>query len=95
MDWKFSDPKKEKAPPPNVMCEIDEIAESPEVKRIVGKNTGHGSEIHRFVSEVIIKVYKEKKATLEEVLGTFHMDDNLKEELAREVIRQARMKGII
>ncbi|QKR00597.1 hypothetical protein GWK48_09580 [Metallosphaera tengchongensis] len=94
MEWTVKSSKVEVKEAP--LCVVDEIEESPELRVMfqkAGVKTGHGSPAHRLVSEVIIKVYQERKETLDQVKAKW----NLKEidEILKEIERQARVRKII
>ncbi|AEB95422.1 hypothetical protein [Metallosphaera cuprina] len=91
MTWNFKSSKVEVKDAP--LCVVDEIERQLEpLFKKAGMRTGHGSEAHRLVSEVVIKVLQERKETIDDVKRKW----NLKEvdEIIREIEAEARRRGL-
>ncbi|BCS93033.1 hypothetical protein [Metallosphaera javensis (ex Sakai et al. 2022)] len=94
MSWKFKSAKVDVKDVP--LCVVDEIEESPTLRALfqrAGIKTGHGSPAHRLVSEVVIKVYQEKKESLDDVKSRWKVEGI--DEILQEIERTAREKGVI
>ncbi|MCG3110109.1 hypothetical protein L3N51_02406 [Metallosphaera sp. J1] len=94
MTWKFKSDKVEVKDVP--ICVVDEIEESPKLRELfarAGIRTGHGSPAHRLVSEVVIKVFQERKETLQDVISKWNVKGI--DEILKEIEEEARERGII
>ncbi len=97
MSWKLTNSKKVDTKL-DVKCLIDDIANSPKIKEICerkGISTGHA--IHRLVSDVIIKIFKEKGMKPSDLLSKYSKlaDENTLKELIIEIIKVANSVGEI
>ncbi|EHP70465.1 hypothetical protein MetMK1DRAFT_00009680 [Metallosphaera yellowstonensis MK1] len=93
MEWKFNTSKAK--PKPGPACLVDEIEETPKLRELfsrAGIKTGHGSPAHRIVSEVIIKVFKERKLTPREIAEKYSSVPNF-QEILLEIVKEASRKG--
>jgi len=98
MTWKITNSKVDAKL--DVKCLIDDIANSPKIKEICERNgisTGHASEIHRLVSDVIIKLFKEKRMKPSDILLKYSKlaDEKTLKELIIEIIKAANSSGEI
>ncbi|MCH1772197.1 MULTISPECIES: hypothetical protein [Metallosphaera] len=94
MAWKFKSDKVEVKDVP--LCVVDEIEESPRLRELftrAGVKTGHGSPAHRLVSEVVIKVFQEKRETLQDVKSKWNLEGI--DDILKEIETQARERGVI
>ncbi|AWR98704.1 hypothetical protein [Metallosphaera hakonensis] len=94
MTWKFKSSKIEVKDVP--VCVVDEIERSPKLRSLfqeAGLKTGHGSEAHRLVSEVVIKVFQEGKETVEDVRRKWNLNNI--DLIITEIEKEARERGVI
>jgi predicted CopG family antitoxin len=99
MSWKITN-SKISAKPDAIKCIIDDIANSEKIKEICERkdiSTGHASEIHRLVSDVIIKIFKEKRMRPSDVLLKYSKlaDEETVKELIIEIVKMADSLGEI
>ncbi len=98
MDWKITTSPTKPQAKKDVKCLIDEIAASPKVREACKRN-GIGpekfGEVHRLVSDVVIKVFKERKMTPSDLLAKYSGLGNERalKELVLEVVKEANASG--
>jgi hypothetical protein len=88
MEWKITskkltvlDDKKDYS------CLVDDIANSDKIKELSKKYNISENTIHEFISQFMIKVFKEKKNTEEEIIEKFSIPKEIVEEIKRQALR--------
>jgi len=94
VSWKIKD-SNEKREVKDVSCSVDEIVDSVEVKRICKKYNIKLMDAHRIVSDVLIKVLKERSMKAEQLFSKYSYDRQGIMELALEAVRQGNRMGVV
>ena len=88
MEWKITskklavvDNKKDYS------CLVDDIANSEKIKELSKKYNISENIIHEFISQFLIKVFKEKKNTEEEIIEKFSIPKEIVEEVKKQALR--------
>ncbi|MCY0873508.1 MAG: hypothetical protein OWQ50_09045 [Acidianus infernus] len=84
MEWKITIKKLEVDNKKDYSCLVDDIANSEKIKELSKKYNIPENIIHEFISQFLIKVFKEKKNTEEEIIEKFSMPREIVDEVKRQ-----------
>jgi len=90
MEWKITSKKLAVDDKKDYSCLVDDIANSDKIKELSKKYNISENTIHEFISQFLIKVFKEKKNTEEEIIEKF----SIPREIVEEVKRQASSSSL-
>ena len=83
MEWKISNKKLEKKTE-DYSCIVDEITNSKEIDLLSKKYSIPKRVIHEFITELLIKVIKEKKSSEEEIVSKYSMPKEIVDEVKKQ-----------